>query len=218
VSTPANTNTPSRSAPAGADVDWNARWTAGDTPWEKGTPHPAIVTFAAVTPPAGRILVPGCGSGHDVRAIAAGSPSATVIGIDIAPAALAAAKAFPRTGGESYLQGDFLAGAAATLEPFDWIIEHTCFCAIPPSRRADYAAAAMAALRTGGHLAAVFFTDPENEDPTSPPFRCDEPEIDALFGRHFATVATLTGIPTHPGRENREIWRIMRKTSRSGAR
>lgn len=211
MSTRANTNTASPSAPAGADVEWNARWIAGDTPWEKGSPHPAIAAFAAATPPGGRILVPGCGSGHDVRAIAAAAPRATVVGLDLAPAAIAAAGAFPKTGMESYVLGDFLACNTVHAQPFDWIIEHTCFCAIPPSRRADYAAAAAGALKPGGHLAAVFFIDPGNPDPTSPPFGCSIDEIDSLFAASFTTIETRTPIPTHPGRENRELWRIMRK-------
>ena len=47
---------------------------------------------------------------------------------------------------------------------FDVLFEHTCLCAIPPERRADYARAAATALRDGGLLLAVFFTKPENPD------------------------------------------------------
>ena len=42
----------------------------------------------------GDVLVPGCGSGHDVRAIAAASPIAQVVGLDVAPSALDRARQF----------------------------------------------------------------------------------------------------------------------------
>jgi methyl halide transferase len=48
----------------------------------------------------GNILVPGCGSGHDARAIAAASQTAQVVGIDIAPSALDQARRFSRVGQE----------------------------------------------------------------------------------------------------------------------
>jgi SAM-dependent methyltransferase len=50
----------------------------------------------------GRVLVPGCGSGHDVRAIAQ-KKTALVVGMDIAPSAIRTASAFPVEVNESYI-------------------------------------------------------------------------------------------------------------------
>ncbi|MFM8766042.1 MAG: thiopurine S-methyltransferase, partial [Spartobacteria bacterium] len=58
----------SHSAHAGGGVDWNTRYVAGDTPWDKGTAHPALVARLQNQPLKGSVLVPGCGAGHDVRA------------------------------------------------------------------------------------------------------------------------------------------------------
>src|SRR5690349_19537326 len=52
-------------------TEWENRYQKGETPWEKGEAHPALISFLRRTPVAGRGLVPGCGSGHDVRALAA---------------------------------------------------------------------------------------------------------------------------------------------------
>lgn len=200
----------SRSEHAGAAVDWQSRYLAGDTPWDKGAPHPALLDFLEKTPLAGRVLVPGCGAGHDVRAIASAG-AAEVVGLDIAPAALQAARAFPKRGGEGYVLGDFLEGDAKPLGAFDAIFEHTCFCAIPPCRRPDYAAAAAGALKPQGLLVGVFFLDPDNPDPASPPFRSELDEILSAFSAAFEFVRSAGDLPTYPGREGREALVIFRK-------
>lgn len=202
----------SRSAHGGADVDWDARYLAGNTPWDKGGAHPALLRWLEKTPLTGRVLVPGCGAGHDVRALAAHGASA-VYGIDIAPSALRRARDFPRAGNETYIEGDFLTGHAVEPGTFDAIFEHTCFCAIPPDRRADYVAASHAALRPDGLLLAVFFTNPDNPDPDAPPFRCDLPEIHLLFGESFDLIEAGTAIPTYSDRKERETLCLMRKKS-----
>lgn len=195
----------SPSAPAGGGVDWEARYIAGDTPWDKGAAHPGLLAWLRDHRIEGRVLVPGCGSGHDVRVIAAGG--AEVTGFDIAPSAIRAAALHPASGREVYVLGDFLAGEAG--DGFDWLFEHTCFCAIDPGRRSDYAVAAAAAVKPGGHFLAIFYRDPDHPD--GPPFGCTDAELDALFSPRFETLASQTGFPTYPGRENRELLRLFRR-------
>ena len=197
-------------APAGAGVDWDKRYVAGDTPWDKGGAHPALLDWMRKRPFLGRVLVPGCGVGHDVRAIAAGG-SSSVLGLDISPSALRLAESFLKTGRETYLEGDFLTGEAVPPDSFDAIFEHTCFCAIPPERRKNYARASHAALEAGGLLLAVFFTNPENPDPNSPPFGCDSSEIRAFFEGDFDILETTTTAPTFPDRQGRETLCLLRK-------
>ena len=200
----------SHSAHAGAGIDWDARYVAGDTPWDKGAAHPALLARLKTLPIAARVLVPGCGAGHDVRAIAAGG-AAFVLGLDVAPSALNLARSFPKAGNECYQEGDFLTGNAVPPGSFDVLFEHTCLCAIPPERRADYVRAAAMALRDGGFLLAVFFTKPENPDPHSPPFRCDLGEMTLLFSKDFEMLETSAAIPTYSEREGRETLCLLRK-------
>jgi methyl halide transferase len=210
VNTPANSNTASPSDRAGVGVDWEARYTAGDTPWDKGLAHPALEDWLRKHPLRGKVLVPGCGGGHDVRAISA-NPNAKVVAMDIAPSALERAQAHPPTGSEAYVLGDFLAGDATALGPFDALFEHTCFCAIPPSRRGDYVRAAAAALRPGGIFLGVFFGNPENPDPDSPPFRSPVAEVERLFAADFEIVESRDAIPSFPERVGREFLRVFRR-------
>ena len=58
------------------DTDWNERYRQGDTPWDKGRASPALLAWLNQNPGimTGTVLIPGCGTGHDVRAIANTEP------------------------------------------------------------------------------------------------------------------------------------------------
>lgn len=189
-------------------TDWEERYRSGDTPWEKGAAHPALAAWLEKNAFAGRILVPGCGSGHDVRALAAGG--AEVTGLDVAPSAIEAAGRHPRVGRETYAVGDFFHPPSEWTGVFDGIFEHTCFCAIDPAGRQAYAASAAALLRPGGRLLAIFYLDPGNDE-EGPPYGCTRQELDALFSPAFRLLAEETALPTHPGREGREVLRVLER-------
>lgn len=177
-------------------------------PWEKGRPHPALVEFLRREPVRGRVLVPGCGFGHDVRAIAATADD--VVGVDIAPSAVRSAKNHPAVGGEKYELGDFFNLKSAHHGAFDWVFEHTCFCAIPPELRAHYVAAAAGALRTGGRLLAIFYMNPQMDPGESgPPFGSSRADLDSLFGGAFTLEREWVPATTYEGREGRELCRLL---------
>src|SRR5579871_5869942 len=100
-------------------MDWQARYEAGDMPWDEGGPHPALVDFGSAEPFRGRILVPGCGQGHEVRAISTAENRVT--GLDIAPGAVARAREFPRAGAEEYIVADLFNLPAEMRGAFDWV-------------------------------------------------------------------------------------------------
>lgn len=188
------------------EVDWNARYAEGDTPWDKGSAHPVLSDSPARGLLSGRILVPGCGTGHDARALAASGHDVT--GLDISPLALAAAKSAP--GNVEYVLGSLFELPARMHGAFDGVFEHTCFCAIDPGRRADYVAAIASALRPGGCLLAVFFLDPGNGG-DGPPFGCTRDEIESLFCPFFRVMREESVIPTFSGREGRELLMLMER-------
>lgn len=179
-------------------------------PWDKGAAHPALLAWLSRNRLIGAILVPGCGAGHDVRALAADS-AAEVLGLDIAPSAKELAERYPKTGRESYRTGDFLSGTAVGAGTFDAVFEHTCFCAIPPARRADYVRAVSLALKPGGLFLAIFYRNPSHGEDDGPPFGCSMAEVDALFGSDFLLLEEDLELPTFEGRESREVLRVMRR-------
>jgi SAM-dependent methyltransferase len=189
-------------------VDWEARYQAGDTPWEKGAPSPGLVEYLERNPPLeGKVLVPGCGAGHDVRAISRDANS--VVGLDIAPSAIQSAQAHPRTGNETYRLANLFDLPPELRGEFDWVWEHTCFCAIDPSMRAAYTEAVAAALKPGGHLLAIFYLDPGHAEGEGPPFGVSTAELDAHFGTSFGLVREWLPSKAYPGREGREWMRLL---------
>jgi SAM-dependent methyltransferase len=192
-------------------VDWETRYQSGDTPWEKGAPSPGLVDWLAANQISGRVLVPGCGSGHDARVLAA--RGAHVIGIDIAPSAIRTASAFQRAADEQYILADLFNLPVEYLGAFDWVFEHTCFCAIDPALRPDYVSAVARTLKHGGHLLAVFYMTPDSDD--GPPWGATKLELDALFNPHFDLLAEWVPVRAYTGREDRELMRLLRRKSRS---
>jgi SAM-dependent methyltransferase len=191
-------------------MDWQAQYEAGETPWDEGAPHPALLDFIAESGPfQGRILVPGCGLGHDARAIS--TRANQVIGLDIAPGAVAKARAIPKTGREEYVVADLFNLEPELRSSFHWAVEHTCFCAIDPAMRSAYAAAVAGALMPGGHLFAIFYLDPAVD--RQPPYGVSAAELDRLFSPSFALVRQWVPARTFAGRESRELIRVLRRAT-----
>lgn len=202
-------------------TDWNRRWMDGDTPWEKGAPAPPLIEYldggGKELFDATRVLVPGCGSGHDVRALAARGIGA--LGVDIASSALSAALRFPRAGSERYECGDFLDRSWSPSVAVDAIWEHTCFCAIDPGNRDRYVHSAARLIPAGGHLVGVFFLNPwdPGEEEMGPPYGATCDEIVARFSSWFDLVRDQVPRMAYPGREEREWLAVFRRSERGVA-
>ena len=189
-------------------MDWQAHYLSGETPWDEGAPHPVLHDFIGTAGPfLGRILVPGCGLGHDVRAISTGENE--VIGLDLAPGAIAKACSIPKTGCEQYLVGDLFNLPPGFRSSFDWVVEHTCFCAIEPRMRPAYVNAVAEAVKIGGYLLAIFYLDPAAG--RQPPYGVTIAELDRLFSHSFAIGSQWIPARTFPGRESRELIRLLRR-------
>lgn len=156
---------------------WQARYDQGQTGWDRGAASPTLVrwlTTGALRPC--RILVPGCGRGHEVVALARAGFDVT--GVDFAPAAVAAARA--RLASEDVIatiaQADLF--AYQPDEPFAAIYEQTCLCALPPERWADYERRLATWLAPGGRLYAAFM---QTDAADGPPFACRPDAMRELF-------------------------------------
>lgn len=195
-------------------TDWEALYQAGETGWDKGAPAPALVQSLAGTPLRGRVLVPGCGRGHDVRAIAAAGAD-EVVGLDLAPSAIRDAT---RLGGHRirYVLGDLFSLPEKFEGGFDAMFEHTCFCAIPRERRDEYVEVAASVIRPGGQLLGIFYLNPRDDpDPShGPPFNATVEELNARFSRYFDVLSSEVPVVAYEGREGREVLRRLRRTAK----
>ncbi|MBS0660606.1 MAG: methyltransferase domain-containing protein [Verrucomicrobia bacterium] len=197
------------------DFDWDALYVARDTPWDKGEAAPPLLDFLRTEPIQGRVLVPGCGRGYEVRALAA--QGAHAVGIDIAPTGIEQARGFPRVSDERYLILDLFHLPDAFRGSFDWVVEHTCFCAIHPLRRDQYAEAVHAALKAGGLFFAIFYLNPRQydgeyvDDAKGPPYGVRTSQLDTYFAPYFDVLREWVPERAFPGREQRELVRVLRR-------
>ena len=178
--------------------DWNTAYEVGDTPWDKGEAAPPLQEFLERRNITGSVLVPGCGSGHDVRLLA--EQGADVLGLDIAAAAVRLAVERSKVRGECYAHGDFLNLSEDLRGQFDWLVEHTCLCALDPELRQDYAEAVDAALKPAGHFLAIFYREVSDYTGDGPPHPIDAEAIEDLFGVSFEVVERFVPTHTYPSR------------------
>lgn len=188
---------------------WNPRYETGRTPWDLGGVPAALTRYLAARPGRGaRALVPGCGSGYEVLALAAAGYRVTAI--DFSPPAVARARAMVLgTPGSSpagipaepsgnsmrpdasvhpqhpqIIEGDFFTYDFADA-PFDFIYERTFLCALPPELWPKLVARLAVLLKPGGTLAGFYFFG-DKED--GPPFGLAPNEPASLFDGPFVTV------------------------------
>lgn len=167
---------------------WQQRYDEKRTGWDLGQPAPPFVSFlnSLDTIPPGRVAVLGCGRGYD--AILFASKGFQVVGFDFAPAAISEARKLAEKNNANI---DFLQRNIFELEPnflgsFDYVVEHTCFCAISPSKRADYVQLVKNLLRPSGELIALFFTHSRQG---GPPFGVTVEEIKNYFCNDFEFIS-----------------------------
>jgi SAM-dependent methyltransferase len=194
-----------------AAASWNTRYVEGRTAWDLGGPPPAllrVIRAVSATSARLRVLVPGAGRAHDALAWAEAGHDATAV--DFAPLAVAAAReaalarGLPLTVREAdiFALPDDLAGA------FDVVWEQTCFCAIPPDRRPDYARAMAACLAPGGQLIGLFWAHGREG---GPPFDVQRDHIQAILGARFEITA-MEDVPDSPPGRSPEILAWLRRS------
>lgn len=186
--------------------DWDQNYRESNTPWDKGRPSPPLVQWLSQNKLSGRVLVPGCGVGHDVAHLV--SLGLDAIGLDIAPTAIERARQCYPQHAERFVPGDLFAFTGQ----FDAVVEHTCLCALQPELRAQYREAVASLLKPGGLLVGVFYINPDlDPGETGPPFGISPDELTALFAPNFDTIESYTPQTAYPGREGRELLRVLKR-------
>ena len=186
--------------------DWEERYQDHDVQWDKGEPSPGLVDWLEEhgDEHGGKVIVPGCGFGHDVRAWAKSGFDCQ--GVDIAPSAIKGAKSQTPDliTNATFRLGNFL--DEEPFDTFDFVFEHTFFCAIDPSRRTDYLQAVVRHLKPNGQLLAVHYFLPKDEE--GPPFGTDRKEILTHFSPHFELLDDWTprSYPNRTGLERMFLW------------
>ncbi|HTO49292.1 MAG TPA: methyltransferase domain-containing protein [Burkholderiales bacterium] len=187
--------------PAGPDF-WDLRFREGFMPWDAGGVPAALREFLTREPAGRRVLVPGCGSGYEVRAFA--DAGHEVVAIDFSAAAIEAAQRVLGELGRVLVQGDFF---AHPLGEYDLVYERAFLCALPRPLWPRWAARVAEVMRPGGRLAGFFYW---SDDGRGPPFGLKPGELEALLAPAFdrtEDAPAIDSIPVFAGRERWQIWR-----------
>ena len=169
--------------------DWDKSY-AGATPapWEIGRPQPAFARLAGEGLLGGQVLDAGCGTGEHALLAAAGGADA--LGVDIAPRAIARARAKAERRG---LPARFEVADALNLgvlgATFDTVIDSGLLHTLDDEARVSYVASLGSVTRPGGHCYLMCFSDREPSE--IGPRRVSQDELRTAF-RDGWTIASIT--------------------------
>jgi len=181
---------------------WEQRYQEKTDRWDIKQAAPPFATLLQSTtaPPPGRMAVLGCGRGYDALLFAA--HKFEVIGFDFAPSAITEAIALAEASQSSakFLQRNIF-DLPAYENYFDYVLEHTCFCAIEPAQRPAYVQLTKSILKPQGQLIGLFFT---HNRPGGPPFGMTPDEICKYFQADFQIISLIPATNSIRDRQGEE--------------
>ena len=158
--------------------DWDDSYTGPAPPWDIGRPQPAFLRLADAGALSGTLLDAGCGTGE--HTILAARRSAQALGIDVSPRAIEIARGKAADSGVEAIFQVLDALSLDTLsQSFDTILDSGLFHVFDDDTRSRYVTAVHAALRPGGHLHLMCFSDRQPGD--WGPRRVTQDELRAAF-------------------------------------
>jgi SAM-dependent methyltransferase len=189
---------------------WNARYLKDDTPWDFDGIPADLRLFLKKKGKGAKVLIPGCGSGHEIKAFAEADYEVTAI--DFAPFAVDRAKRMVGPAlAKQVLLGDFFRYDLPS-ESFDVIYERSFVCSLTPDRRQAYRDRLAQLLKYRGLLIGYYFyKQPVLAD--GPPYGFAWGTADDLFSRYFLLVKDEPVTDSLPLFAGRERWQERRRTS-----
>mgnify|MGYP005813055487 CR=1 FL=1 len=189
---------------------WEADYVGKSDGWDLAGPTPALRRLAASGRfPPGRMMVPCAGRGHDAREFARRGFDVTAV--DFSAYAVREMKRLADPDAPlEIVQGDLFALPASLDGAFDYVLQYTCFCAIDPQRRTEYADVVARVLKPGGIYIDLAF--PLDGRAGGPPFAVSEAGIVRLFeGRGFTLVGREKPSDSVAARREAEALLVFRK-------
>lgn len=180
---------------------WSGRYSEGKTGWDIGKISTPLKTYIdQLSNKNLRILVPGCGKGHEAAYLWEQGFKNTFV-VDLAQAPLDLLReAIPEIPKNHLVHGNFF----ELKGEFDLILEQTFFCALSPSLRKKYAEKMHELLVDGGKLVGLLFDFPLTED--GPPFGGNKEEYLTYFEPHFEIAIMERACNSIQPRSGRELF------------
>jgi len=188
-------------------------------PWAHEGPNRTLVPWLNVEAPAlvrpgGRVLVVGCGLGHDAAEL--GARGFDVTAIDVCPSAIDHARRLHPELGDRFQVADAMEPPARLLRRFDLVVEVHTLQSLPPSSWEDLAKSIASMLCAHGVLLSVCRGRPDETPLDSiegPPFSLTPGDMLRVWGE--AGLAPIRGLDDFLD-ENRPPVRRLRGAFRRG--
>ncbi len=162
---------------------WNQFYQEKRAGWEMNHAHPILVQmWPKLKVPKSRILVLGAGSAEDAAFFAQQGHIVTAVDFSSQALDLATQKWGQIPQNLKLENQDVFQLPQGWNNQFDYIFEHTFYCAISPSRREELVQIWRRLLAPRGRLMGVFFTNFRNQ---APPFGGSEWELKQRLKSHF---------------------------------
>jgi SAM-dependent methyltransferase len=188
---------------------WDNQYQANVIGWDLGQVSPPIKTYIdTIENKDAQILIPGCGNTYEAEyLVQQGFTNITVI--DIAPTLVEnLKKKFAKNNNITVVLGDFFEHQGN----YDFIIEQTFFCALPPSMRQKYVWKMHQLLSNNGKLIGLLFN---REFEVSPPFGGNLNEYEQLFQKAFEFNSISLAGNSIPSRANTELFFEFQKNNQN---
>jgi len=189
---------------------WDANYEQGTDGWDLGKPTAVfqrLLQSQDLLP--GRIIVLGAGRGYDAREFARHGFQVTAV--DFSSQAVQEMHRLANAEAPvEIMQHDIFTLPESFNASFDYVLEYTCFCAIDPTRRAEYADLVTRLLKPDGTYIDLAF--PLDGRKGGPPFAVSVKEIiDLLQARGFKLISREKPVESIPRRRNAEELLVFRK-------
>lgn len=196
-------------------MDWDSVYRGesdfeGAPPWNIGEPQPELAALIEQGKITGTVLDAGCG--HAELSLALAERGMTVVGIELTPTAVAAARKAAEERGLStatFVQDDITTFTGFD-EKFDTIVDSTLFHSLPIEGRDGYLRSALRAAAPGARFyILVFAKGAFPAELETKPNEVDEDELREAVGKHWtideirpaaihANMPEIPGIPAPP--------------------
>lgn len=132
-------------------------------------------------------MIPGCGRGYDVKALA--SSRRYVLGVDIVPKAVEEANFYLKENNVISTEGevkvlDFFQLSTNLEDKFDFVYDYTFLCALDPSIRTLWAEKMAEIIKPGGELFCLIFPINDKKE-SGPPFKVSLELVSSLLEKEF---------------------------------
>jgi SAM-dependent methyltransferase len=170
--------------------------------WDLQAAHPALYDFIpGMRLPKLRVLILGCGHGHDAHFFA--SKGHIVTAVDFSELAIKSARELYPDSNINWICADVFSWSKNIHAEYDLIFEHTFFCAIEPKLRQQLVQIWSQLLLKGGSFIAVFFI---LDQTSAPPFGATEWEIRERLKKNFQFLTWGRYKKSVPGRSGKELF------------